>query len=353
VKRVVLLAPGATPPLTEGRKKFVVDLAQALQAKGIQVRVLDGSPASSIAIMVWRSLHQLRVLLRSSEPIDGVAVFPFGTFGGLRGRVNTWFLRQARNLCVQAGVAQIPVFYSCAGLSLASVGASFGPALAVGCAAQGVAPIHLGIRHPDRVWRPTESGLTRLLFLCGYQHPTQRALGDVLNERGLADLLDSGDELAQANIRLTVAIPFLRDMRIRQNLLAQSARRCPKLKIDMLDEVDPGALFMSHDAFVFPYRSEHAVFTPTSMLEAMSIGIPLIAADHAMYRGLTNAEDGPRCALHKVGDARDLARVAIEMQRGYDLAVRTAQAASIQVRAQWRLEIAADDLLRALTLRAR
>jgi glycosyltransferase involved in cell wall biosynthesis len=175
-------------------------------------------------------------------------------------------------------------------------------------------------------------------------------LHNVLYERGLADLLDAGGDLASNDIRLTVAIPFLRDSHMRERLRIEIACRCPTLRVEMLDEVDPYTLFQRHDAFIFPYRREHSVFVPTSLLEAMSIGIPVIAADHAMYRGLTFAEAGPRCGLHPVGDPVALANVVRTVQLDYDAALVRARAASSQIRQEWTVERAVNELLSAISV---
>ncbi len=351
MKRIVLLAPAAVPPLTEGRKKFVVDLAAALRAVDVDVVLLDGAPGTSPARMMFRALRRLRGLLAGQSRIDAVAVFPFGTFRGFRGHINGWFLREARRLCAAAQVPQIPVIYSCAGLSVEQLGLRFGPALAIGRDGRCIDRMHLGIPHSTTVWQPSSSGLKRLLFLCGYQKAAASELRDVLRERGLADLLAAGDDLAAAGMRLTIAIPFLRDVRLRESLRALAERLCPALEIDLVSEVDPAVAFATHDAFVFPYRTEHSVFIPTSLLEAMSSGIPVIAADHAMYRDLTMGPDGPRCALHRIADPNHLAQAAREMQLDYGAAITRARATSEEVRAQWTLDRAAAELLSAITSR--
>lgn len=308
----------------------------------------DGAPAVSPVHRILSALRQLGALSDGSNVVDAVVVFPYGTFHGLRGRVNTWLLRRSRAICANAGITQIPVFYSCVGLEMDQLGHRFGPALAIGRSGPGITSMHLGIRHQSRTWRPLGDGLQRLLFLCGYQKPTARALHDVLHERGLADLLDAGNVIASENIRLTVAVPFLRDAHMRERLRVEIARRCPTLDVELQDEVDPYTLFQCHDAFAFPYLSQHSVFVPTSLLEAMSIGIPVIAADHAMYRDLTVAKTGDRCSLHRVGDPLDLARILRAMRQDYDVAVERARIVSGEVRKEWTIEHAADELLAAI-----
>lgn len=349
INRIALLAPGAVPPWTEGRKIFVTDLAAALQSRGLNVDLLNGAPAAAPGRMILDALRQLRTICSDEDPADAVVVFPYGTFHGFRGRVNAWLLRRSRTICTKAGMPFIPVFYSCVGLEVAQLGHRFGPALAVGRSGPDIAAMHLGIGHPSQTWNPTGDGLQRVLFLCGYQKPTSRALHDVLHERGLVDLLDAGNAMAADNIRLTVAVPFLRDALMCERLRREIARRCPALDVELQGEVDPYTLFQRHDAFAFPYRSKDSVFVPTSLLEAMSVGIPVIAADHAMYRDLTVADDVARCGLHRVGDSADLARTLRSMRDAYDAAVEKARVVSGEVRREWTVERAVDELLAAIS----
>jgi glycosyltransferase involved in cell wall biosynthesis len=344
MRHVALFAPGALPPWTEGRKIFVSQLADKLQSRGVEVSVLNGSGGRSTAAVIFRALRDLRRTCRAAVRPDAVAVFPYGTFRGSRGMLNVGMLRLARAVCANACVPQIPVFYSCAGLTLEQLGERFGPALAIGRSGANVTSIHLGIRHGSRRWRARDEGLKSALFLCGYQRPTAEALRAVLFERGLADLLDAGNALARRDIHLTIAIPFLRDARMRDRLRAQAARRCSELKLELLDEVDAETLFMSHDVFVFPYHSEHAVFVPTSLLEAMSVGIPVVAADQLMYRDITVGHDGPRCALCRIGDSADLARALGAMQQDYQAAIGRAEVAAAYVRSEWTIERSADEI---------
>lgn len=348
MKRIVLLAPAVQPPLTEGRKKFVVDLADTLREAGADVVLLNGAPARSTPGMIWDALRALRSALEDHTRVEAVVVFPFGRFSGPHGVVNRWFLRRAAELCQAAGVATARVVYSCAGIRIEQLSARFGPLLAVGRSAEAIVPMQLGIRHAAQRWQPHGDSLQRVLFLCGYQAPTKAALEGVLYERGLDDLLLAGDRVAAAGMRLTVAIPFLRDARMRSALHERAVRSCPALPIEWLDEVNAQAALLAHDAFVFPYRSEHAVFVPTSLLEALSLGIPVLAADHLMYRSLTTGASGTRCELHRAGDPQSLARAAQAMATGYAAAIERARASADEVRDEWTLPRAVDELLAAL-----
>jgi glycosyltransferase involved in cell wall biosynthesis len=170
-----------------------------------------------------------------------------------------------------------------------------------------------------------------------------------LYERGLADLLDAGNAMAAENIRLTIAVPFLRDTRMRKRLRREIAHRCPTLDVVLQEEVDPYALFQTHDVFAFPYRRTHSVFVPTSLLEAMSVGIPVIAANHKMYHDLTVSNNSARCGLHRVGDSEDLTRNLFAMRNAYNVEIEKARMVSGDVRREWTVERAADELLAGIS----
>lgn len=347
MKRVVFVAPGVVPPLTEGRKRLVIDLAAALRVRGIEVDVLDGAPSSSSAYTIRRAVRAVANICAGAAPPDVVAVFPFGTFRGLRAWANTWLLNRVRSICRCAEIPVLPIFYSCAGLDLEEIGRRFGPALAVGGEGPSVRMIHLGVDRPLEARQSNNSEMRRILFLCGYQHPGRRAWRDVLYGRGLIDVFRAGDLLAGAGITLTVAIPFFKHPQMRGLLQAEAVRHCPQLMIESQSEVDPIACFAAHDAFVFPYRDEHSVFIPHSLLEALSVGIPTLAADQRMYRELTAAHGVPRCNLHRVGDAGDLATNLLNMQRNYATIIARAAQASIEIRGQWNMEHCVNDVLAA------
>ncbi len=92
VRKIVLLAPGVIPPWTEGRKIFVTDLVVAMRARGLVVDLLNGEPAASPSGMILGALRQLRTICSATNAADAVLVFPYGTFHGFRGRINSWLL---------------------------------------------------------------------------------------------------------------------------------------------------------------------------------------------------------------------------------------------------------------------
>ena len=351
MRRVLLVAPGVVPPWTEGRKNFVRDLASVLPSEQCDVEIIDGAPGNTRAIgsrllAPIRAVAKLRERLARADEAISVALFPYGRFSGAIGVMNRWFILAATRACVESRVPHATVFYSAAGLRLDALGA-YAPALAVGREAPGVGAIPLGIEHADRAWH---GGATakRALFLCGYQGTQPSVLEAVLEERGLRDLLKAGETLAALGLKLTIAIPFLRDVRMRDLLTAESARLCPSLDIELDGMTAPLDALCSHDVFLFPYRAEHAVFVPTSLLEAFSVGIPVVASDHAMYGALARGDGEARCALHCAGDAEALGRVAASTIEEFDAAIAKATATRAWVRETWTLRRSATALLQVL-----
>ena len=348
MKRIVLVAPGVAPPWTEGRKNFVRDLATMLPELGCEVEIIDGmqrrnETGANGKLAPARAWSALRSRL-DRDPMDTlVALFPYGRLSGYIGAINRLFLRTARHTCDVRRVPHVSVFYSAAGVTLDALG-RYAPALAVGREAPNVRPIHLCIPHADRTWKPSTTP-KRALFLCGYQHTTRAELESVLNERGLRDLLRAGSTLVELGLRLTIAIPFLRDPRMRDRLAAEVARLCPSLEVEMDGATTPIDALCSHDLFVFPYRTEHAVFVPTSLLEAFSVGIPVVAADHPMFAALTRDAGKARCGLHTPGDADDLGRAVATVVSDFGAAVTRAARARVEIRETWTIRRSAEELL--------
>ena len=348
MKDIVLVAPGVHPPLTEGRKLFVLDLAETLRGRGVAVEVISGSAGAGGGRAIHQSLQRLRARCKSRSRIDAVGVFPYGRFEGFRRIANEWLIARTLAYARRYRIPALPVFYSCAGLPIEEVDRKFAPALAIGISKGRIDALSLGVSREMRGWQPLRPAMQRLLFLCGYQQATSDALHGVLYERGLFDLLAAGNGLASAGMRLSIAIPFLREESMRTRLFDLAKRICPDLEIDLQDSINPSSAFTGYDAFMFPYRSDHAVFVPTSLLEAMLSGIPVIASRHEMYRSLTGTGSNVRCELHNAGDPEDLLRAVLKMHGAYESAVRRAQLNSSVVAKNWNLGLSADEFMAAL-----
>lgn len=343
MKRLVLLAPGVFPPLTEGRKRFVIDLNDHFSVMGFAPSLIRGADNRHGGWSLIQTLGQLLVQLVRDKP-DVVLIFPYGRFSGLRGFANLLFVLTSRCMAWMAGVRSGTVLYSVDGRSLSSLGSYCGKLAAVGCQLPGVRFVHLGLGERMPVRRIEPSSMPRLLFLCGYQHADSESLKGVLQERGL-ELLLRAMSLIRKPVSLTVAIPFLRSNWARSELTSLAEQICPSVAITWVAEGDPHELLASHDAFVFPYAVSHEVFIPTSMLEAMAIGTPVIATDLMMYRSLCNDGNECGCFLAK-GVTVEALHAAIEECLSTPLdAITKAEVQRIKVLKNWTISRASKDIL--------
>lgn len=341
--QLLLVAPGIEPPLTEGRKLFVTELVDWWRARGLAVEVLDGGALAG-GRGILRSLRDLQARVGGATPDTVALVFPFGTYTGLRGYVNRFLIRRALSICRKAGVFVRPVFYSCAGPTFEQFQVRYAPAFAVGRSGDGVTALHLGTSRvmPERDARSNTA--TRLLFLCGYQAASRGALHSVLYERGLIDVLQAGNTFAREGAKLTVAIPFLRDASVSARLSLLAQRLCGDLEISLISTGSPLDLLANHDVFLFPYRAEHAVFVPTSLLEATQMGVPVLAADQMCYRSLTRGDAAGGCRLYRPGDPSELATQFVQLMQDYQAVAAAAALAAQRVRETWTLARSVEEL---------
>jgi hypothetical protein len=345
--RLLFVAPGIRPPLTEGRKLFVTELAELLRKRGTDVEVLNGRDSTGIRAIA-RSLRDLRRRIGTADRATAVFVFPYGTYTGLRAHANRFLVSHTRSMCEAARVFSRPVFYSCAGLSFEDFCIRYRPGFAVGRSGVGMAALCLGTSRELPQWSPKNSAPAKLLFLCGYQTASRAALRNVLYQRGLIDALRAGNALAGAGASLTIAIPFLRNSGVRNQLSSLVRTLCPELRITMVDSGNPIHLLANHDVFLFPYRAQHAVFVPTSLLEAVQIGIPVLAADQACYRSLTTGAAAAGCRLHPAGDWHGLVEQFARMKQEYVDVVMGARTSAPLARTTWTLSRSAEELLAAI-----
>lgn len=346
LKRITLLAPGVFPPLSEGRKRFVLDLDKQFGAMGYLSELVTGPDSKQGGRLLLQAFFQLIATLLRSKP-DLLLAFPYGRFVGARGIANVLFTVAARFAASIAGVRFATVLYSADGAPLPRLRALFGRLAAVGCHSPGVGFVHLGLGEEVPIKSIRAPGSPpRLLFLCGYQKPEASAVKGVLQERGLELLLRSLG-LIDRPLSLTIAIPFLRDRDVREELQRLAQEHCPATTISWVAEGDPRELLASHDAFVFPYVVDHEVFVPTSMLEAMAIGVPVVATDLRMYRALSRDESEP---THYLAESVTPAALKTAMDRYLDdpaAALQRAQEKRVRVIAAWNIGQAAKDVLSA------
>lgn len=199
-----------------------------------------------------------------------------------------------------------------------------------------------------RVFPDATPSVFRLLFLCGYQRASRDVLDGLLHERGLARLLMACQGLEE-RVALTVAVPLLREHWARSYLVSKAKALCPSLRVDFVANGDPHALLAESDLFVFPYAVEHEVFVPTSLLEAMMVGVPAVASDRRMYRSLTLAGGVARCELALDDSVAALHEALRRVLDDYPMALKRAIDARTWCTEHWSIQHAADELLRAVS----
>lgn len=337
MSRIVFVAPGAQPPWTEGRKLFVRDLEREARRRGIEAALLAAADAPR-----WRqpfaAVRALERALATAQP-HHVAIFPYGVFDGLRGLVNRMFVRRAARACGAARVPYSIVLYSCPFGTMAGVGRRGERVCAVGHDTPEGELLCLGLDREAAPWTPPPG--RDVLFVSGYQDPAPASVQAVLAERGLRTLLDALRSLP--GLRLTVAIPFLRDPRARARVHGECVARGVADRVDLQGEVDVDAAMRAHALLAFPYERVHDAFVPTTLLEAFSRGMPVVASERPMYAGLLRSL-GTAPTTCRAGDAVDLARAISVVFADYDASVARAAGARAAIAARWTIARAFDAL---------
>lgn len=310
--KILLVAPEICPPWTEGRKRFVRDLGAGL-SQDHDVRVLttttpDTDPKFPVPASVircrWRWQHltalqrHLPGALSSFQP-QLVCHLPYGTFRHLYSAVNLWSMRQIDKTCDTAGLPCFTVMYSISReANVDRLGSQVRHLVLNDFREAGRFPVvRLGLDFTDwpepPVARPVPSSSCRLLFMAGMWQRTPARLDHVLDVRGLRLLLRAGSQLSKQGMRLTVAVPLLGDRRLQERLRQLSDNTWPPERLTLTGEVSVPDIYGDHDLFVFPYAREEKQFTPTSVLEAMRAGTPVVLPD---LRFLKSLADGGRHA---------------------------------------------------------
>lgn len=346
MSKLIFLAPRVWLPLKEGRKKFVDDLSDYIRSDNSNVDVVHGRPFSSPALaMLFSLIYLFYKLYTQRNDLPVVIIFPFGTFTGIRGAINSLFILLSKRIVRLFGGVSFPVFYSCDGMSIEEVYKEFGASLAVGRSSLGVGDLTLGVKEVTHSWMPGKQTLENVLFLCGYSTPKDEILNKVLHERGLIEVLNIGNRLADVNISLTIAVPLLSNNEMKNKLEKIIEEICPRLEFNILGEIDTDNIFDNHDLFVFPYVEDHSVFIPTSLLQAKLTGIPVIAADHDMYKSLTVESNCKLSYVYKPGDSQEFFEKILGVKNDYILAINESSNIALNVKKKWNLKNSKEELL--------
>lgn len=340
--KFLFVAPEICSPWTEGRKRFVHDLSSGLagdHATYVLTTTTPGAttgfPADFLAIPCRRKFEHLTAIHRALPPCllsfnpDVVVHFPYGTFRHLYGIVNLWNMRCIDRLCAQHAKPCLTVMYSISGEITQRAIQRWVRHLV----AHNLAPeerdgaLRLGFRFdgwPAPDVRKKVPVQPRLLFMAGMWEQTEKRLDHVLRIRGLGTLLRIGKFLAPMGVTLTVAIPLLANPELRRKLRALPENTWPQDRMRIHDTSPVPGIFDDHDLFIFPYAREETQFVPTSVIEAMSCGVPTVLPDLAFLAPL--AGNGDRAFVFRSGSPDSLAQTiasALRDEFRYN-AVRTA-----------------------------
>jgi len=357
---LLIIAPNIDPPWTEGRKKLVSDLAQHLQ-KHFAVRMLTTgikkgeitSPCLGYCVGAQWKWKQLIALCRAIDKAitewspDVVLHFPFGTFDGLRGIANMRSIRCIDRKCAKRKLRCLTILYSITTISLKRLKHDVHePVIASRKDWKGLT-ITMGVDLTDSLYlSPQLSGKPTVLFMAGIQERKKRALQYVLKERGLEDIVKASPKLAMAGVRIIVAIPFLHDLKLRSQLRRYFIRNCPNIELDLRSDILVPQIFKEADLFLFPYRVELTQFVPTSILEGMAAGVPVVLSDLEMLSEFANY--GRTAYTFRPGDYKDLGDVAVAALGNKIERRRIALAAREYALKEWSLDKTVDDLIEIL-----
>ncbi len=288
--KVLIVAPRICTPWTEGRKKFVCDLLNAVEGRWELCGLVTVDPGETTQLPQHFETHtvsstkeHLLFLARNVERAlaehkpDLVCHFPFGTFAGLRGLGNLWTIRSIARTCRKAGVRCCTIMYSLTAEADTALhrfllrGVHFNQYLG------GRQGIRFGVQlAPNSADAFYDREARRLLFMSGAAEPGLANLDYVLHVRGLRYLLKAGAALVPLGYRLTVAVPLFSDPGMLERIRQHPDNGWNPGRIDFRAEVTLPEAFRGVSAFVFPYGQEEKQFVPTSIVEAMHFGIPTV-----------------------------------------------------------------------------
>ncbi len=362
---LLFVAPGISPPWTEGRKKFVRELLAQLKNQNVTVDLLTSSDAKTPNELIAEpnhliqvkhrhkltqlvSLHYaLREYLSANKP-GAVVQFPFGTFDGIRGIANRTSLQQTSRICRKANIPSLAVLYSVTSGSLNQI-AHLAGSIACTQGPDWNGPIiNTGINMEEIPVSWQNRGQKKLLFMAGYSENNESLLHAILYERGLIDVILCGESLASQGLTLCIAIPLLQHPTLLEKLNLLIKTHAPSLTVEMRTFADPKEIFSECAMFIFPYRRNLTRFTPTSMLEAMAAGIPIVASRLSMYSSLIGAGD-VYCNVYEATDANGLAHAITRAMTHWDATCSKAEMAQIMVRTQFDIKLSAQHLLTITT----
>jgi glycosyltransferase involved in cell wall biosynthesis len=298
----------------------------------------------------YLKLHCLHLALKkmiAQWSPDVVIHFPFGTFHGLRGVANKWSIKHVDQFCCSAGVRCLTVFYSITDCSRETIKRLvrepvLNPADGwVGwCMSMGTDLADLPKTVSQHRAEPT------VLFMAGLQETRRKTLQHVLEERGLADIVKAAPELGKAKVRILVAVPLLRDRRLAEELRQMFVNAFPEIRLEVRSQISVPGIFEETDLYLFPYRRELTQFIPTSVIEAMAVGVPVVISDLEMFSPLTRK--GETAYVYRAGDSDHLEKTILSALADPAGRLRKADRARVHVLKNWSMERTVSDLVNIL-----
>lgn len=284
----LLVAPGAAPPWTEGRKILVRDLRLVLSENGSETHLITGSaPGRAPTYELLATLLDLiRRALQANLSHTRFLIFPYGRFSGVRGLANVLFIGASAWILRLLRRRYLIVCYSVDHFDIRWLRAlCLQRCVLSGQPMRGQDSFHVGLGDPPRSLTWQGQGQRVVSFMCGYQTFTPATLAGVMHERGLHDLLCALALLdPTAAVHLRICIPFLSDITAFHRLTREIDTIAPGIAYSLHGEVDRDLELQSCDILAFPYASSHTAFVPHTLIEAGFAGVPVLASDQPMYR---------------------------------------------------------------------
>ena len=358
--KLLLVAPELVSPWTEGRKIFIRDLIPLLE-KQTTLHILSTATDSTCrnfenswpityvqsgvkAFQLFTLHYALKKILASSARPDIVLHFPYGTFDNTRGIVNKLSVIKTNKLASSFGTPCLTVLYSMTAGDLLDLHAK-APIIATSENPNwSGAIVNVGIDLQRVYPYPHVENKKRLLFMAGYHENKSSLLASILYERGLFDIIQIGEQLANQNFSLTIALPLLAHAERRIELQTLLHKIAPSLPVNLRTQANIYELFSQHDLYLFPYRKNHRVFIPTSILEAMAVGIPVIASDLPMLLPLIG-NNKQFCLSHVAGQPEDLFDIILYSNEYWEETVLRAEQARQFVEHNWNIQKSSEQIM--------
>ena len=287
--KVLIIAPRICTPWTEGRKKFVRDLISASAGRWqlcglvtVDAGETTDLPQDFHTHVVSSRKDHLFFLIRNLKHAvevhkpDLVCHFPFGAFTGARGAGNLWAISSIERTCRRMSVQCCTIMYSLTSEANTALHKFLLRNVYFNQYAAGRKGIRFGVRLALSADEFHDRNSRMLLFMSGAAEETAQSLEYVLKVRGLRYLLQAGAALSRLGYRLVIAVPLLRNSTILEQLASHGDNTWEPGRIEFRCEVRVPDVFRDVSAFVFPYGQEEKQFIPTSVVEAMHFGIPVV-----------------------------------------------------------------------------